>query len=1161
MALNHILYRPQVLERSISPVDQRMIEELLELISRMLSDGLHGGRARQKLEEGLKEAMQSLIQEMQTRLANATQNFMALINPMILAFQGLANAFNQIQNPSDGVHAMAQLLLLLADLLEGLSAQAIEEKFAALINIVTVDLGLTRERMIQFVNNAIDIVIQKMKEDFIQGDHSEQGHNEYLIGCYLEKLKRLVNDQMNQIELNLDLSQISAMLVNFLSNQDWDRIRAEAAKILKDAGNTAESIGILMDIFSGKFNVTVEVNVETEGGGGLDPVSWYATWFDRRVGHTEAVGVADRNKLEDEDFFSRMSFKKEWLSPTVMENLAHWSDVAVDAAEFGMHLRSVQKRDWVSNVANLSLNAIKGIITALIGYNDDEDWVKAYRVFGNWYFEQAVTLGVNFLTSMQGAHFKTGDGQWIFYFTLLGKDYVENLLYNNWASRIRQGLLSFFTLLNADPLGKPTSENHHKVEGFSMFVAEVFSWILAAVPGRKNFGFPATGGAGKFVGLWIMGWLGSYVGAVAGWFISWGISHSQQPEGTSMDVTKPSDESMGWLSLEALLAGLFKHPIYNYLIWNGSTENGHYGKNRDGSDFKEFKGYPPKEGSPYKMPYPSGDVRQCAQGNNGVWSHNQATNQIYAYDWDHDHWMEVLAIRPGYVEKYMDIYPDHTTEGGNGIEVWHNHHTEGGGKDPVYDRDWTDDPVLTTADYHHAAHYGVRYAFARRGIPSDRINGLPVVQGQHIMHSGDTGISFYNHLHLMVKSNNAYSLPYVFADVDEENGVCRDLTWYESGNERLPDLKRPGETVNISVVHPSFQESTVMYEEVNDITSVSAKAIELDLWIYERNYQIYGKEDDVFKGLYIEHTRPGFPPSYHKIKSWKFDKTKGAVYPGTTDPRGLVKAVVFTNWVVNPVNGDSVKIIAMAEHAGDNTLVLDRFASPREDEYKGAFILVTWFDLNGEKFNEYQEITAYNPETRKITISNNWGKKPQNGSYYVIGGRQRAQAPDYFKDFSFISEKDPGPYTLPQAKSMNIAHCSPGIMGQPLVGANAGTNTLVLDGETPHDPSKPEMFIAIYYRDPRKNPDTSLLQYKEIASISADGKTITITGTWDFYISPNRYYLIGGRNYANSTKGQRIANAFLIADNTPGTWSPKENFTEDNRPVYRLCPYPTWNVK
>lgn len=1147
MALNHILYRPQLLERSLPPATDRIPDEALEMVSRLLADGIKGGRALEKAKEGLEEALATIIPTITARFGAASQSVDELLNPIIQAFEAIGSQFSSISTPAECMHALARLLLMLADVLENLSAEAVEALINKVLSIITEDLGLSRARMTEFINDLIDKVVQKMKEDFIAGDHSEQAHNEYLIGAYLEKLKRVAEEQIAEVDLLFDIPHLAQMLSGFLRDLDWDRIRLAAAKVLEDVGNTAESLGILFDIFSGKFTVTVEVTVEANvarggGGGGddFDPVSWYANYFDRKFGWTWTDGVESRETYASEEpWDTRMSFGKSSLPSETMEQLAYVSEILSSVLEAIFGFASIQKKDIAGNVTHSGLKVVRAVITTLLGFDDKASWVNFYKVYGNWWLELVGKIGVSMLTGIESSHKCTGEGQGIFWLTLVGKDLTESLLYDNWVSRIRQGILSILTLVNSDPIGKPNSENHDHVVGFTMLISELFSWILATFSGRKNFGFPAHGSAAFFWVSWFVGApISGVLAATAGTLFGWLIAHKQQPDGTSEELTKPSDEAFGLAYAESIVASLFKHTVYNYIIWNGKTNGGKFGQdNNRPPNIVTFKGgYPEKASSPYKLPHEAESVRQCAQGNLGPWSHNANTKQIYAFDWDHDHDMEVLAVRDGTIDLWSDVMPDHTTLQDNHLNVNHDRTPP----DPIHDRDHTANPVLTTSNYIHGAHFSFRHIFAAMGIPESSIKGTPVDQGMLVMFAGDTGMSFYNHLHMHVSSPNAESIPWVFSDEKApDNGVLSDLVWYESSNARVED---PG---GITVAHPQEHKSLLLYSNVSVVSSGAKKArLNFFTGVEPDGSNTYFNIENIYAGCTLVW-ETATDTQYLEIESHKWNDTARRV------------DMVFKDaWAPQPPIGATVRVQTKALATTANTIVLDSYATTHKNIYNGRFIHVWWTDSDNSTVHEYKQISGYDTGSRKVTVDSNWDRQPAKFANFEIGGLSHANSNAFYRRFSFVS--DSGSPGIPAGNLMNVAVSYKGHRGRTSNLATANKVTLRAIDAPAAAADVVGRSIAIF-DGPSFSLFSKVIAYARANAYNPATREVTIDGTWGRSFSSNVMdYEIGNVSHSVATAEQAIESAFICPDSNANDYTPTDFSDALAGKPYVSLTYKTW---
>lgn len=157
--------------------------------------------------------------------------------------------------------------------------------------------------------------------------------------------------------------------------------------------------------------------------------------------------------------------------------------------------------------------------------------------------------------------------------------------------------------------------------------------------------------------------------------------------------------------------------------------------------------YPPRETSPYKLPWEAGVTRVLSQGNRSFTSHQGL--HLYAWDFVMPIGTKILAARDGIV---MQIEQGYSTVGlmGNYILIRH--------------------PDGQISGYFHIQKNGALVKV-----------GDPVKQGQEIALSGMTGQTTLPHLHFLVfNSDQTASIPVSFQDV--ETGVPLAGHFYTSGN-------------------------------------------------------------------------------------------------------------------------------------------------------------------------------------------------------------------------------------------------------------------------------------------------------------------------------------------------------------------------------------------
>ncbi len=162
---------------------------------------------------------------------------------------------------------------------------------------------------------------------------------------------------------------------------------------------------------------------------------------------------------------------------------------------------------------------------------------------------------------------------------------------------------------------------------------------------------------------------------------------------------------------------------------------------------EDLSKYPPRENSPYKLPWKAGVSRILSQGNRSFTSHQGL--HFYAWDFVMPIGTEILAARDGVV---IEIEENFSTVGLNGNHVYVRH------------------PDGQNSGYFHLQHNGALVK------PGDQVK-----QGQAIALSGMTGQTTLPHLHFAVfNSERTASLPISFQEVD--TGVPLAGRFYTSAN-------------------------------------------------------------------------------------------------------------------------------------------------------------------------------------------------------------------------------------------------------------------------------------------------------------------------------------------------------------------------------------------
>lgn len=452
-----------------------------------------------------------------------------------------------------------------------------------------------------------------------------------------------------------------------------------------------------------------------------------------------------------------------------------------------------------------------------------------------WLFTPFVTWAIVLIAASEGTH-KDVDhsgSNFMYYVTLLGADALNAWLPERALRGGHDLLLSLFTLINqTNPAaGQPVPSNFEHGQAF-IELGEFFGQLLLVlVIPRELYSYPGYETTYFLFFHWfVMAPLLAAAGSTLGALTAGAISRRIDAPGLARQA--------GLSALRSLLS----FNLYLYLFREGDTDGGRYTTpyTKEGVAYVNpphlpFAPYPDKATSPYKLPYFAGQSLFVGQAHFGAFSHmpmhRHDRPQVYAIDFAHDFRQPVLAVRAGTVVDWFDWVDDNTEpdtdqkkkdisnesvdfmaalgvvdpawrprdDAGtkrNYILVRHDTPSEG------HDRTFNGDPTVTYAMYMHGARQGVRDAFQDNyGIAPGNIIGTKVRQGHTIMLAGNTGMSMHNHLHLQVMPErntpiNALrvpedklpdvTLPFVFSDIDEDDGVPRRLTWYVSGNEMDP---------------------------------------------------------------------------------------------------------------------------------------------------------------------------------------------------------------------------------------------------------------------------------------------------------------------------------------------------------------------------------------
>lgn len=505
-----------------------------------------------------------------------------------------------------------------------------------------------------------------------------------------------------------------------------------------------------------------------------------------------------------------MWFRFDNISKEFCEHWAKWVSLAAETAKAIWHTMMIQPGHEAQNALLCSIEYADLLQQFLWGKP-----LSAYGLEKNRHTRRVLKLldgafgikGVSTLVTTFQVPQNPGTREWgLFWLTIFGGDFFRGLTPIIWSNKGADLLISSVTLINFGgerngPMHMPTNPpyNHQKQEAWVGLSDMLYLILLVAQYPQERYsidlwrgGTAATGEdrAIYFAGHWLGGGVG--IGMAAG--LSGSII--AQVWARSIDL-KRLFATMGWSALRCYL----QYPFYNYKLRENATDGGTYSPRAP----VVLRGYPPRESSPYLLPYPGGTSHYAGQGNMGLFSHNNISSggvaaagggigtedQNYAYDFSHDFLEPISCIRSGIVWRApVEGNADGNETNGNNLIILHD-----GPPDPVHD-DYGAGAVRTFSYYWHLAQNGVTNAPAFGGATP--AVGTAVAQGDLIALAGDTGISFHNHLHLQVipatvassgtmnPQPDTFTIPFVFRDGQNGllpgDGNLRSTTWHRSEN-------------------------------------------------------------------------------------------------------------------------------------------------------------------------------------------------------------------------------------------------------------------------------------------------------------------------------------------------------------------------------------------
>ncbi|MCP4215144.1 MAG: M23 family metallopeptidase [bacterium] len=852
MSLGSLLLQPAKIRRaSATPPPNGLMEDILDLVIQIAADCMKDGDISQILKEAAKAAGKRMADFTSGRFDSAWPSLRDWIAPFRTGLEDFMKTIPGDED-DDALDAFGiQLIPMLREKIDGFSLDQLRGTIEEFLDILENQWGFTTDFIQAQVWELLDDIATRL-----ENSGAGTGENTKQMAVTIRRIKKKIHGSFTFPGFNADA--LAGNLMEFLSGFSAEPVSGKTACYTKNAGDVLTAMKAIADLvpYTGFGQNTVGAAACPDSD---EDYLWYANWL---VGGTEKDaadwvmyvvfsilqvpypqdGICIRksdNTLIRKKFFGDVTelgtvtdgawhqvdpLNKFTFSETLdagdMEKWAKHTNYPCDFVEMLLHLFSSESGDWLANALNMALLVTDGIVKPATCKPVPPQVVFSARIL------------INIVGSLPGIHTKASFGLGLLnWLTKVGTTALEANVLHAFVHSIRDALLACFTLGNhKDPGSGNPPENWKQVGGLVTLLTGILTSVgLVKIIPEDYYGLASLeGGSGKNykmgLGYWLLGSIiTGLIGATAGTLGGQAIARNGNSDLWKGPVWE--EWAIQW-GLASLVTFVSFWPSY-YMGVEGKTDDGKYNPG-PGAD---FSGYPVHTASPYKLPFRRGQTIRCIQGNQGIWSHNDFSRpfQVYAYDFDLDQDVEILASRDGTVVDYFDWVPNDqnvwttaptsipstipnqtTTTNWNFVLIRHDI------PDAVHDKDEGGVAATTYCVYGHGRQGSVRAAFNSRSTPVLPLGiiGTTVNQGDVIMKAGSTGISMYNHIHIDVRTGpavpsipggspavlfsglNNRTIPFVFRDAEhkapmefilkmgggDQDGVPKSLNWYESDN-------------------------------------------------------------------------------------------------------------------------------------------------------------------------------------------------------------------------------------------------------------------------------------------------------------------------------------------------------------------------------------------
>lgn len=279
-----LLLQPQRLKRAATiPPDVALLNDFVELISRITMDHVSGGTVVTVLEDGMQALGDRLVQAAGGGIARAQARLQSLLAPVVASLTHLSTALPQAGDPAAVVEALLPLLEQVAAAVAGMTVDHLRTMVGTFLDVLQQDLGLTSAAVEGQVWALFDDLATRVEAVPTEADLSVAANRLAIAGS----LRRIKADIQGQFTLpNLNADQLATAIFNDLKGSGFADILGKIACAAKEVGATLTITEDLLHAvpFTGMGSNSVgAAQASPSGGAGPDSgpdekYLWYASW-------------------------------------------------------------------------------------------------------------------------------------------------------------------------------------------------------------------------------------------------------------------------------------------------------------------------------------------------------------------------------------------------------------------------------------------------------------------------------------------------------------------------------------------------------------------------------------------------------------------------------------------------------------------------------------------------------------------------------------------------------------------------------------------------------------------------------------------------------------------------------------------------------------------